>query len=630
MRIVWFIITYLIRIVKIKYLAAFLILIWWFVGWPPVWQNPRIPPRTQTIEAASPETFTTSGTFIGDTGIYSVDVGCWGGGGGGGGSIKASTSYAGGGGGGGAYAKTTGIGVTPTASYSVVVGTGGGGGAAGNAGSPGTSSTFNSTSVIAVGGSGGGYSASALGVGGTGGLAANCVGDAGKKFSGGNGVAGLSGGGGGGGGGGAGDASAGGLASGSIGGVGGTQNGGVGGSGGATGANGLVGTTFGGGGGGAGKGSNSKGWAGGSGADGRCVVTYTDTWAPSTSLTSYSPTWSFATNPFNTSATGIGMTAALGYDYSTVNYLFTLDNSSCSVGYSGAGGTTSSWQTSTSYNDTGLDPNKCYGYKVTASDSVGTTHVGTGSGVITTYTSANTPGTPILGGATLTTLNLTNDANANPASNPTTNFAVQVVTTSPSDSTWLNKWVNASGDPGATEVWMDDAALDALVIRGLKPGTTYGVKVKAKNQDNDETLFGPEGQNATTAPIISISVSDGIVTYGVLGVGGTKTTIDLSNTQIAKNEGDVAEDFTIKTSNAIGGIGWTLAAVPGTDEFVHEFSTTAGVGWTKFVTADSYQPFVSNVGVSSNQSFDLRIIAPTLASDGISKTISVTILATQH
>lgn len=627
---IWFIITYLIRIVKIKYLAVFFILMWWFVGWPPIWQDPRIPPKTQTIEAASPETFTTSGTFTVPNGIYSVDVGCWGGGGGGGGSAKSKTSNAGGGGGGGAYAKTTGIGVTSSGGYAVVVGSGGSGGDVA-AGSPGTNSSFATNLVIAVGGGAGGLGGASVGTSGIGGAAGSCTGDAGKKFSGGNGATGLVAGAGGGGGGSAGDNGNGGFASGQTAGIGGTFNGGGGGNGGASSAVGNPGNSPGGAGGGGGKGGSSAGRVGGDGTDGQCIVTYTDTWAPSTSQTLYLPTWSFATNPFNTSATGIGMTATTGYDYTgPIKYLFTLDNTGCSIGYSGAGGTTSSWQTSISYNDTGLDPNKCYGYKVTASDSVGTTHVGTASGVITTYTSANTPGTPILSNPTLTTLNLTNDANGNPASNPTTNFAVQVVTTSPSDSTWLSKWVNASGDPGASEVWMNDAALDALVIRGLKPGTLYGVKVKAKNQDNDETLLGPEGQNSTTAPIISVSVSDGIVTYGVLGVGGTKTTIDLSNTQIAKNEGDVAEDFTIKTSNAIGGVGWTLAAVPGTDEFVHEFSINAGVGWTQFTAADSYQPFVSNVGVSSNQSFDLRIIAPTSASDGVLKTISVTILATQH
>lgn len=583
------------------------------------------------IKAASPETFTSSGTFTPLDGIYSIDVGCWGGGGGGGGSSKSKTaSNGGGGGGGGAYSKTTGIGVTPTVGYSIVVGSGGSGGSAGNNGLPGTSSTFNSNFVIAVGGSGGGNGGASIGTSGLGGLASSCTGDSDKKFNGGNGATGTATAGSGGGGG-AGETNSGGNASGQTAGVGGSQSGGAGGNGGASGADGSIGNILGGAGGGAGKGSQASGFIGGDGQRGQCIVTYTDVWAPSINQMTYSTTWSFVSNPTNISSTEIGMTATTGYDYTgPIKYLFTLDNTNCSVGYSGSGGTSSSWQTENSYIDTGLEINKCYGYNVISSDSAGTTHVGTVSSTYTTYTSANTPAIPVLGSATLFTLSLTNDANNNPASNPTTNFAAQVVTTIPSDSTWLNKWINTSGDPAAAEVWMSDATMDTLTLRGLKPGTIYGVKVKAKNQDNDETPFSPEGQSTTTAAIISISIDNGIVSYGILGAGVTKSTIDLSSTQIAKNEGNVAETFTIKSSNATGGIGWTLASNAGTDIFVHEFSTTAGVGWTKFTTSDVYQPFVTNIGVSGNQSFDLRITAPTLSSDGISKTINITILATQY
>jgi len=51
------------------------------------------------------------------------------------------------------------------------------------------------------------------------------------------------------------------------------------------------------------------------------------------------------------------------------------------------------------------------------------------------------PNTSLHVGKGVTSHNLTNAENSNPASNPTTNFAVQVVTTTPSDATWLNKWV---------------------------------------------------------------------------------------------------------------------------------------------------------------------------------------------
>jgi hypothetical protein len=205
----------------------------------------------------------------------------------------------------------------------------------------------------------------------------------------------------------------------------------------------------------------------------------------------------FATAPSNDSATQISMISTTGSDASPpVNYLFTNDNSSCGAN-AGTGGTSSSWQGSTSYSDSGLQANKCYGYTVTARDLL--LNTGTASSISSTYTSANTPGTPTLSGATATTLNLTNAENGNPSSNPTTYFAVQVVTTNPNDATWLNQWVNTSGNPSATEVWLTDAQLDALVLQGLTSSTTYGVKVKARNQDGDQTALSAEGQGTTTS-----------------------------------------------------------------------------------------------------------------------------------
>lgn len=213
----------------------------------------------------------------------------------------------------------------------------------------------------------------------------------------------------------------------------------------------------------------------------------------------------FATPPTNSSASQIDMTATTASDPSTpINYLFTNDNSGCAAN-AGTGGTSSSWQAGTTYSDTGLDPNKCYGYTVQARDSLSNT--GTASGISSTYTSANTLGTPTLNGATESTLNLTNAENSNPAANPTTNFAVQVVTTTPNDAIWLNQWVDASGNPSASVVWLTDAQLDALVLQGLQASTLYGVKVKAKNNDNEETALSAEGQGTTSAPSNALTVS---------------------------------------------------------------------------------------------------------------------------
>lgn len=337
----------------------------------------------------------------------------------------------------------------------------------------------------------------------------------------------------------------------------------------------------------------------------------------------------FASPPTNDSTTQISMTATTAVDDYTppVEYLFTLDNTSCGSD-AGSGGSSSSWLASTLFSDSGLDTNKCYGYTVTARDSVSPTpNTGTASSISSTYTSANIPGTPSLGSATATTLSLTNDANGNPSSNPATDFAVQVVTTSPSDVTWLNKWVDASGNPSNTEVWQNDAAWDTEILTGLNYATTYGVEVKARNEDNDETALSSEGQG-TTAAVSIIITTDGTISYGQVSLGESKSTIDLSDTQTAQNNGGITEDFNIKTSNATNGTQWTVGSSPGTNIFVHEFSSNGGGAWTKFTAADSYQTLKTGIAVSGTQDFDLRITAPSESSDYQEKSIIVTVQAT--
>lgn len=260
----------------------------------------------------------------------------------------------------------------------------------------------------------------------------------------------------------------------------------------------------------------------------------------------------FAAVPTNDSSSQISMTATTASDPSSpVSYLFTNDNSSCGAN-TGTGGTTSAWQTTTAYSDIGLQTNKCYGYTVTARDAAPTPNVGTASSLSSAYTSANTPGTPTLSGATTNSLNLTNAENGNPASNPTTNFAVQVVTTT--DATWLNKWVDTTGNPSTIAAWMSDAQLDALTLHNLQSNTLYGVKVKARNQDNDETALSTEGQGTTSAPAPITTISNFV-------------TSEPSNTTIAPSASGLVDSFGLQTtsgSDTVTGATVTLASGTGT------------------------------------------------------------------
>lgn len=136
---------------------------------------------------------------------------------------------------------------------------------------------------------------------------------------------------------------------------------------------------------------------------------------------------------------------------------------------------------------------------------------------------------------------------------------------------------------------------------------------------------------ATVTPMkISVSVSSGTVSYGTLDLSSTKDTTasGLNDTQTATNDGNVAEDLNIESSNATGGTGWTLAATPGSDQYEHDFSTDSGSTWTPMST--SYAALGTNIAANGTSGFDLKIHTPTSTSDYTQKSITVTVQAVLH
>jgi fibronectin type 3 domain-containing protein len=90
----------------------------------------------------------------------------------------------------------------------------------------------------------------------------------------------------------------------------------------------------------------------------------------------------FATAPYATGSSSIAMAAATGSDPSgPVEYLFTETSGN-------PGGTSSSWQTSTSYTDTGLNPGTQYTYTVTMRDALANTGTASAPASATTQAAA--------------------------------------------------------------------------------------------------------------------------------------------------------------------------------------------------------------------------------------------------
>jgi len=135
----------------------------------------------------------------------------------------------------------------------------------------------------------------------------------------------------------------------------------------------------------------------------------------------------------------------------------------------------------------------------------------------------------------------------------------------------------------------------------------------------------------TPAPVISVSVSDGLVEYGKLALDSEKDTTSsgLNDTQTATNDGNGTENFNIKTSNATGGTAWTVGTTADPDVYVHSFSTNGGSSWEVLDTVDVYETLATGVAASGSQDFDLKIHLPTETTDYQEKTVTVTVQATE-
>ncbi len=131
-----------------------------------------------------------------------------------------------------------------------------------------------------------------------------------------------------------------------------------------------------------------------------------------------------------------------------------------------------------------------------------------------------------------------------------------------------------------------------------------------------------------TAQNISVTVDDGAVTYGTLGVGtSTNTTSGLLNdSQTIVNEGNVTEDFDIRGSNSAN---WTLAGTPDANAYTHEFCTTdcdSSPSWLPLTTSN--QTIYTSKGVGTSSAFDLQLRTPSSTTNYDQQSVNVTVVAT--
>jgi len=136
-----------------------------------------------------------------------------------------------------------------------------------------------------------------------------------------------------------------------------------------------------------------------------------------------------------------------------------------------SGASSSDWQASTAFADTGLTPNTQYTYEVRVKDSLG--NISDYSSTLSKYTLAAVPGTPTLTVDSATQITASWSANSNPAG---------------------TQYYAANTTNSTNSGWITDAAWTSS---GLTCNTSYTFTVKAKNGDGTETTTSTS--SATTA-----------------------------------------------------------------------------------------------------------------------------------
>lgn len=141
-------------------------------------------------------------------------------------------------------------------------------------------------------------------------------------------------------------------------------------------------------------------------------------------------------------------------------------------------------------------------------------------------------------------------------------------------------------------------------------------------------LAATTGQVAATVTVknIAVTVSDGSVAYGTLGLSDSDdTTLNgtTHDSQTATNTGNVSSDFNIQGADTAS---WTLGGTPGSETYSHSWCTSDCDGtptWNTLTT--SYQTLATGIAESGTQLFDLQIETPTATADYTEQTANVTI-----
>ena len=130
-----------------------------------------------------------------------------------------------------------------------------------------------------------------------------------------------------------------------------------------------------------------------------------------------------------------------------------------------------------------------------------------------------------------------------------------------------------------------------------------------------------------TATNLAVSVSDGSIAFGSVALNTATSTVGTAETQTVSNDGSDAV-LNVRSTNATNGTTWTLGTNPGSDIFKLEVSTTTGSTYATLQAANTYLTASSSFESLSDQDVDFRFTTPTISTDFVQKSLTITVQVT--
>jgi hypothetical protein len=130
-----------------------------------------------------------------------------------------------------------------------------------------------------------------------------------------------------------------------------------------------------------------------------------------------------------------------------------------------------------------------------------------------------------------------------------------------------------------------------------------------------------------TATNLAVSVSDGTIAFGSVALNTATSTPGTGQTQTVSNDGSNAA-LNVKSTDATNGTPWVLGTSPGSDIFKLEVSTTTGSTYGTLQATDVYSTASSTFTSLTTQALDFRFTTPTVSTDFVQKSLTITVQVT--